>query len=157
MSTEATVRGFSAVRPRSVDERKRDVLDLLGRERHVWLATSGTRGAHLVPLGCAWDGRRLIMATHQGNLTVRNLVLQPLARAALGSVTDVVLIDGDVTVLEPSQAAQLDGAALDALPMDPRRGGDRVFLILSPVRILTWRHRGELADRTVMAKGQWLA
>lgn len=157
MTEVSSVRGFSDAPPRTLAQRKSDVLLLLGRAGHAWVATSGEHGAHLVPLGCAWDGQRLVMATHRGNRTVRNLRNRPTARVALGTVTDVVLIDCETAVLEPVDARLLDPHTLSWLPMDPRRGGDRVFVVFTPARILTWRHRGELADRTVMKDGRWLA
>jgi hypothetical protein len=157
MTEASTVRGFSGTPPRTTGQRKADVLALLERERHAWVSTSGAHGPHLVPLGCAWDGQRLVMATHRDNRTVRNLQANAIARVALGTVTDVVLIDGETEVLAGPDATHCDPAVLAKLPMDPRRGGDRVFLLLTPVRILTWRHRGELTDRTVMRHGQWLA
>ena len=157
MTETVLPRGFSTTPPRSASQRKTDVLTLLDRERHLWLATAGPNGPHLIPLGCAWDGRRLVMATHEENLTVRNIRRRGRARAALGSVTDVVLIDGVVDVARAGDEQALEGVRADALPMDPRRAHDRVFLLLTPQRILTWRHRGELAGRTIMANGNWLA
>jgi hypothetical protein len=155
--TADTRRGFSAVPPRSVAERKADVLALLEREPHAWIATAGRNGAHLVPLGCAWDGLRLLMATHSGNRTVRNIEGQSRTRIALGSTTDVVLLDGDTVVTPADDADVAKSPVLGRLPMVPDRNGDRVFLVFTPRRILTWRHRGELRDRTIMDDGRWLA
>jgi hypothetical protein len=157
MVESQAVRGYSPTPPRPLAQRKADVLAMLEREGHAWVATAGRHGAHLVPLGCAWDGQRLVMATHRDNRTVRNLLGHSAARIALGTVTDVVLIDGTAEVVAPQDLRYDDPATLAKLPMDPRRGGDRVFVLLTPERILTWRHRGELADRAVMRAGRWLA
>jgi hypothetical protein len=129
---------------------------MLARERHVWIATGGEDGAHLVPLACAWDGRRLVMATQRGHRTVRNILSQRRTRAALGTVTDVVLMDGETEVIAPQDVTDKESAILELLPMDPAKGDGRVYLFFTPRRIQTWRHRGEIADRTVMAQGRWL-
>jgi hypothetical protein len=60
-------------------------------------------------------------------------------------------------VVTPRDGPYDDHATLAKLPTDPRRGGDRVLILFTPARILTWRHRGELAERTVMRAGHWLA
>lgn len=41
--------------------------------------------------------------------------------------------------------------------MNPGRVPGCVYLFLTPRRVLTWRHRGEIPDRTVMSDGRWLA
>lgn len=138
-------------------KRKADVLALLEQGRHAWVATAGPDGPHLVPLGYAWDGARLVMATHAGHRTVRNLSQCRRARVSLGSATDVVVVDGEVTIVGQADLPASFEPVLDRLPMDPRHGEGRVFLVLTPSRIQAWRHRGELAERTVMTGGRWVA
>jgi hypothetical protein len=146
---------FAVAPARSTAQRRADVLAMLEGEEHVWIATGGRR-VHLIPLACAWDGRRLVMATNSNNRTVRNLYIQPRTRIALGTPKDVVLMDGDTEVLTPVDITDEDSAILAALPLDPTRASGRVCLSFVPDRILTWRDRGEIADRVVMDCGKWL-
>ncbi|WP_433429264.1 pyridoxamine 5'-phosphate oxidase family protein [Nonomuraea sp. CA-141351] len=155
MSHSDTLPGISTDPPRSTAQRKSDVLALLEEERHVWVSTAGPDGPHLVPLAYIWDGTWLVMATQSKNRTVRNLLHSPRARLALGAATDVVLLDGEIEIVEPGDAQARDLGA--GLPLDPARGAGRVWLVFIPSRIMTWRHRGEIAGRTVMADSQWLA
>jgi Pyridoxamine 5'-phosphate oxidase len=156
--TETSPAGGTATAPsRSRQQRKADVLALLAKGRHLWIATAGPAGPHLVPLLYAWDGRQLVMATHSGHRTAVNLSGKGCARVALGTATDVVLIDGEVSLVTPD-AVPGDKAEflLSRLPVGAGVS-DRRYLFLIPTRILAWRHRGELAERTVMARGEWLA
>jgi hypothetical protein len=157
MAEVSTLRGAATGPARPAQQRRSDVVALLERERHAWIATAGPGGAHLVPLGCAWDGGRLVMATHASHRTVSNLRHQSRARIALGTATDVVLIDGEVEIVGTEALPPTDSAVLARLPMDPRQGDDRVYLFFTPRRIMTWRNRGELAERTIMSAGRWLA
>jgi hypothetical protein len=147
---------FTVGPARPVSQRKADVLAMLEREEHVWIATGGAR-AHLIPLACVWDGRRLIMATSSRNRTVRNVTAQSRTRIALGTPKDVVLMDGDTEVVAPADISAADASILSALPLDPNRADGRVCLSFVPDRIMTWRDRGEIKDRLIMADGQWLA
>ncbi|MGW3346966.1 pyridoxamine 5'-phosphate oxidase family protein [Nonomuraea rubra] len=143
--------------PRDLAQRKADVLGKLAGERFAWLATSGESGAHLVPLGCVWDGARLVMATQERHVTVRNLRKDGHCRVALGDPADVVLVDGTVELVAYEDLPADAPPVLADLPVNPSRVPGCVYLFLTPRRVLTWRHRGEIPDRTVMADGRWLA
>ncbi|GAA4638880.1 hypothetical protein GCM10023196_098340 [Actinoallomurus vinaceus] len=153
----APPRGLTGTPARPADRRRADVLRVFETARNAWLATGGKEGAHLVPLGCAWDGARLVMATKENSRTVRNLREDPRARLAFGSPTDVVLVDGDVELLDAGDVPPESRAALDALPIDPRKVPGRVCLLLTLRRVQAWRGLEEMPDRTLMADGRWRA
>ncbi|MFG3439636.1 pyridoxamine 5'-phosphate oxidase family protein [Nonomuraea sp. NPDC047897] len=157
MSVTGAARGVGLPPARDTAQRKADVLQRLAADRHTWLATAGPSGAHLIPLACVWDGTRLVMATHGGNKTVRNLRAHGRARAALGSPVDVVLVDGPVTIVPHDELPADAPAVLAELPVNPSRVPGCVYLFLTPSTVLAWRHRGEIPGRTVMDHGHWLA
>ncbi|MDF5753661.1 pyridoxamine 5'-phosphate oxidase family protein [Spongiactinospora sp. TRM90649] len=156
MSLTGAARAAAPQPIRDAGRRKADVLDTLVNSGQVWLATGGASGAHMVPLGCVWDGAHLVMATRERHRTVRNLRENHLARAAFGDPADVVLMDGPVEIVPPDGLPS--GVAVPpGLPLDPARVPGCVYLFLTPRRVLAWRHRGEIPDRTLMRDGRWLA
>ncbi|MFD9944779.1 pyridoxamine 5'-phosphate oxidase family protein [Nonomuraea sp. NPDC059023] len=156
MSATGSVRGAGLAPPRDPAQRKADVLGELETARYAWLATGGESGAHLVPLGCVWDGARLVMATRQQHVTVHNLRRRAECRVALGDPTDVVLIDGTVEITAHRDLPPDAPGVLADLPVNPTRVPGCVYLFLTPRRILAWRHRGEIPGRTVMTRGRWV-
>ena len=143
--------------PRTIAQRCADVRERLAAEHHLWIATGdGDRGAHLIPLAYAWDGTRLTVATRERNKTVRNVVRSGRARVALGSPTDVVVIDATVTRSDADPHDPALDATFSRLPLDPRRVPGVVCLHLRPVRIQAWRNLPEIAGRTIMRDGRWL-
>jgi hypothetical protein len=157
MAETTTLRGgVSTVPPRDRARRKADVLAALDSLQFAWLATAGPAGPHLIPLGCVWDGACLVLATHEANRTVRNLRESPASRVTSGSAADVVILEGTTEVLDGELPDDLR-PAVERLPMNPARSGDVVVLVFTPRRVLAWRHRAEIPDRTVMRDGRWLA
>jgi len=60
--------------PRSLEQRKQDVLARLTRELDIWVATADQGGLPcLVALWFAWDGESVWMSTRVTNPTGRNL------------------------------------------------------------------------------------
>jgi len=111
-----------------------------------------------VPLSFAWDGGHIILATAVATRTARDLQRAGRTRLALGSLRDVVTMDGTVEAV-PSTALDESLAGLFAAraEWDPRQeSSPYVYLIVTPQRIQAWRNVPELADRTIMASGQWL-
>ncbi|MFC4121792.1 pyridoxamine 5'-phosphate oxidase family protein [Nonomuraea zeae] len=149
-------RPTTATPPRTSAERRADVLQALAGERHVWLATAGAEGPHLVPLAFAWDGTDVIMMTKRGNRTVTNLRRTGRARAALGTARDVVLIDGPVTLAEPADLPDRVRALFGRLPLNPDQVPGVIALCLRPERVSAWRDLSEIPARTVMSGGHWL-
>jgi hypothetical protein len=96
--------------PRSRDQRRRDTLRRLEHDVDVWVATASRDGApYLVPLSFDWDGSVLLLATAAATPTGRNLAATRSVRLALGETRDVVLIDGEVEVLEMDALARSVG------------------------------------------------
>jgi hypothetical protein len=144
---------------RSKAERRTHLLRRLETEDKLWIATASADGsAHLVPFSFVWDGERVTMATAQDNPAARNVARTGKARLALGTMSDIVLIDGAITVLAREA---LDAALAERLSqvsaIDARQALDYVYLQLTPVRIQAWWSAAELAQPTIMREGRWLA
>lgn len=148
--------------PRPLAQRVIDTRRLLDDgPKDAWVATASASGeAHLVPLSFAWDGERITLATEASSATGRNLAASHRARLGFGHTRDVVLVDAVVertwSVAEaPDGVAEGYAAQVD---WDPRTAaGTFVFLDLRPVRIQAWREENEIAGRTVLRDGAWLA
>lgn len=157
---------MSAAAPRTTAQRITDTLAALGAPAvDVWVATAtadpGGAGAraHLVPLSLAWIGGRVVLAVGATSRTALNLRTGGTCRLGLGPTRDVVMIDavleGVVAVGEASPGLA-DGYAAQA-DWDPRGEDGYVYLTLRPERIQAWRESDELAGRTIMRGGVWVA
>jgi hypothetical protein len=149
--------------PRDAQTRKADtLLKLSARQLDVWLASASIDGtqpvAHMIPVRLAWIDERVVVAVSADQQTGRNLLEHGKARLALGSTTDVVIIDA---VLErmvavgdaPDEFAQRYSAQAD---WDPRQaGGAYAYMVLRPERIQAWREQNEIQGRTLMRGGAW--
>jgi hypothetical protein len=148
--------------PRSVEQRiadAREILSAVGTD--VWVASGSADGQpHLVPLSFSWDGVDIFLAMEPDAVTARNVLRGGRARLGFGLTRDVVMVDA---VVGESVAAD---AALEHIAVgyarqagwDPRVGGTPfVFVRLRPQRIQVWRESDEIAGRTVMRGGTWLA
>ncbi|GAA3428081.1 pyridoxamine 5'-phosphate oxidase family protein [Streptosporangium sandarakinum] len=142
--------------PRPAARRRADIEEMFTGERHLWLATAGPDGPHMIPLAFAWDGTDLVMMTKRGSRTVANLRRTARARAALGTARDVVLVDGPVSLREPAELPGRVRALFDRLPLNPDRVPGVIALCLRPERISAWRGLPEIPGRTVMSGGDWL-
>lgn len=147
---------------RPLEQRKADSLAKLGAEgADIWVATASPAGdAHLVPLSLCWDDDRVVVATERGTRTFENLAASGRARLALGPERDVVMIDAVlVSVVDVADAPHaLADAYADQADWDPREAGDGyVYVVLAPERIQAWREADEIAGRTLMRDGHWLA
>lgn len=145
---------------RSRAQRRRDTEHRLTHDIDTWVASASTDGVpYLVPLSFDWDGEALLVATPTDSPTGRNLAATKAARLGLGHTRDVIMIEGDVELLE-----------MDALPQElgdrfaARAGFDPRVLAtsyrwyrISPRRIQAWREVNELPDRELMRDGRWLA
>ncbi|MBO0822104.1 MAG: pyridoxamine 5'-phosphate oxidase family protein [Nocardiopsaceae bacterium] len=146
------------IQARSLAERRRDALEHLRADRHLWLATAGDgRGPHLIPASFWWDGSRLITATFSDSVTVRNIRDQPKVRVSLGTTTDVLMIDATAAVVAVAGIgpAEADGYTR-ASRVDPRSAPGFTYIRLTPRRMQVWRNQAEFAGRTVMRGGTWL-
>jgi hypothetical protein len=150
--------------PRTLEQRTADALGILrASDADLWLASasgSSGSGAHLVPLSYSWTGRHVVVATEPRAVTTGNVVESGRARLALGGTRDVVMIDailaGQVDVGAADE--EIAGGYAAQADWDPRHAGvDFVYLLLEPRRIQVWREANEIAGRTVMRDGRWLA
>jgi nitroimidazol reductase NimA-like FMN-containing flavoprotein (pyridoxamine 5'-phosphate oxidase superfamily) len=145
--------------PRSTAERVRHAVGRLTGDIDLWVATASADGeAYMIPLSFLWHDGRIIMATADSSVTVRNLRRGGQVRLALDGTRDVVLIDGDVAF---QAAAEIDRAVGDAYAAhaswDPRPDAANTWLVVTPTRIRSWREENELPGRVVMHDGAWQA
>jgi hypothetical protein len=151
--------GMSVPPPRSAEERKEHVLELLATEADAWVATADARGEVCqIPLSFVWDGAVLVFSTTVTSVTGRNLTASGRVRIALGGTRDVVVIAGTVRTYP---GAEVPGALADAFAdkhvWDPRADsvGEYAYYVVSPVKIQSWREENELKGRTLMRDGAW--
>ncbi|HWJ09538.1 MAG TPA: pyridoxamine 5'-phosphate oxidase family protein [Nocardioides sp.] len=148
---------------RDRETRKADALARLATPAiDTWVATASAAGVpHLVPLSLAWVEERVVLAVEASSVTARNLTASGTARLAVGPTRDVVMIDAvlaDAVVSSGVGADDALGAAYAAqADWDPRHDVGYLFLVLRPVRVQAWREANELAGRTLMLDGRWLA
>ena len=155
--TESTTHIPSA-RPRR--QRISDTLAMLVREVDCWVATSDpdTGAPQLVPLSFVWDGRTVLLSTGASSPTGRALVATGGLRLAFGATRDVVMVDGDVEVIDAADLSTEEGDRFALRTgFDPRSLRTRyLYFRVRPTRIQAWREEHELAERDLMRDGAWL-
>ena len=139
---------------RSTDQRRRDTLARLEHDVDLWMATADAGTPYLVPLSFRWDGSTLLVATPASSPTGRNLAHTGKARLALGATRDVVLVEGDVAVVDPDDG-EADAFAARA-GFDPRNSRGYLYFRVTPRRVQAWREVDELAGRELMRDGTWV-
>lgn len=146
---------------RTVEQRQADTIAALNRQRDLWLATADPSGRpHLIAVSAWWDGNHLVIATTAASRSARNLDTNGIARLALGTPDDVIVIDAAVadSVKVREADAEIASGFKSAVGWDPRDvDGDWVFFRLTPARIQAYRGYDELDGRDVMQLGRWLA
>lgn len=145
--------------PRSRAERRRDTEHRLSHDIDLWVATASPEGApYLVPLSFARDGDALLLATAADSPTGRNLATTRSLRLGLGLTRDVVMIDGEVEVLEmPALPTEQGDRFAERTGFDPRTLTSRyLWFRVTPRRVQAWREVDELPDRELMRDGRWL-
>jgi hypothetical protein len=146
--------------PRDRATRKADTLAMLATPViDVWVATASSEAApYLVPVSLAWVDERVVIALDGSSLTARNLTASGAARLAVGPTRDGVMIDAVLErTVDVDADAALGAAYVAQADWDPRRSPGYVFLVLRPVRVQAWREVNEIAERTLMRDGRWLA
>lgn len=146
---------------RSPDQRKSDALaKLTTKGENIWVASASPIGAvHLVPVSHTWNGSNVVVATEPESRTVTNVSTNGRVRLALGKTRDVVMIDAVLVESVPvaQSTADLADAYATQAGWDPRTdGGDYVYLVFRPDRILVWQEGEDLTGRTIMRNGTWL-
>lgn len=145
---------------RSAERRKADVLAELAKQRDLWLATADLTGRpHLIAVSGWWNGSHLVTATARTTRSARNLESTGVARLAVGSPEDVIVIDAQLVDTKPVNAdPHLSEGFAAAVGWDPREiDGVWIYLTLLPSRIQAYRGYDELQGRDVMRDGRWLA
>lgn len=145
--------------PRDLGQRKEDALGKLANDADIWVATASASGEPcLVPLSFAWVDERILLVTARGHRTARNIAASGAARLALGPTRDVVSFAGEAEIVESSALSDEDGKGYAARTgWDPRADESMVWIVFRPRRIQAWRELDELAERTIMEGGRWLA
>ncbi|UPK74195.1 pyridoxamine 5'-phosphate oxidase family protein [Nocardioidaceae bacterium SCSIO 66511] len=144
--------------PRTHRERIAAAQDRLEHEYQMWLSTAGSAGPHLIPVAFVIDGDSVVTATGEGSKTVRNLNETGKARIALGTTSDVVMVDVTLGGLVTVRDVAIDVAdRFAAVSHDPRRLSGYVYLRLLPRRVQVWNGFHEFQGRTVMLEGNWLS
>jgi len=146
--------------PRSLTQRKTDVLAALAANRDIWIATADHTGnPHLIAISSWWHDNQITITTSSASRTARNLVAVGAARLALGSPEDVIVVDAALVGRAPVREAEAplgDGFAA-AVGWDPRTIDPRwSFYHLRPLRIQAYRGYDELAGREVMRNERWV-
>ncbi len=144
---------------RSVDQRKADVLEMLGRNGHMWLATAHDDVPHVIAVSALWDGDHITVTTVGKSRTGGNLKPGASARLVAGTQDDAVVILAKVVDGRPAtDAAELAERWNSAMGWDPREVGEGWwFYRLRPERIQAFRGYDEIEGRDVMRGGAWLA
>jgi Pyridoxamine 5'-phosphate oxidase len=147
------------VERRTTAQRKTDVLAMLERNDHAWLATAAASVPHVIVTQVIWDGESIVIATRQSSRTALNLDESQTARLAFGDSDDAVLMDVELAVSLPAgDAGDVAVTFQKAAGWDPAaEGPDWRYFVLRPVRIQAYRGYGEIEGRDVMKGGRWLA
>ena len=144
--------------PRAHDARVAAARRRLEQDFQMWLSTGGRSGPHLIPVAFVLDGDALVTATGESSRTVRNLRQTGRARVALGTTSDVVMVDTVLGGLVPVAEVTADIAdRFAAVSHDPRRMPGYLYVRLLPRRVQVWNGFHEFPGRTVMRGGEWLA
>jgi predicted pyridoxine 5'-phosphate oxidase superfamily flavin-nucleotide-binding protein len=145
---------------RSTDQRKVDALAALSKNGDAWLATAGRSGRpHLIAASAWWDGERIVIATTGASRTARNLEETRVARIAIGSPDDAIMIDVELLDSRPvgDSPDEVGRGFAAAVGWDPaEEDGDWKLFRLRPVRIQAYRGYGELQNRDVMRDARWV-
>ncbi|WP_222851020.1 pyridoxamine 5'-phosphate oxidase family protein [Phytoactinopolyspora mesophila] len=144
--------------PRTHDERVAAAQRRLQQDFQMWLSTGGRTGPHLIPVAFIVDDDVVVTATGENSKTVRNLQETRRARLALGTTSDVVMIDTVLDGLVPVSKIASDAAdRFAAVSHDPRQMPGYVYIRLFPRRVQVWNGFHEFPGRTAMLEGEWLS
>jgi nitroimidazol reductase NimA-like FMN-containing flavoprotein (pyridoxamine 5'-phosphate oxidase superfamily) len=142
--------------PRSRQQRQQDTRGRLESDVDAWVASADAAGdAYLLPLSFLWDGAGVVIATPSSSVAGRNLSRGRRVRVGVGQLRDVTMIDGTA---EPVHDEETKDAFAAKHSWDPRmEAGDYTYFRIVPDRVQAWREVNELAGRTLMRGGNWLA
>ena len=133
---------------------------MLDRLVDCWVATSDPDSGvpQLVPLSFVWDGVTVLLSTSASSPTGRALMATGGVRLAFGATRDVVMVDGDVEVIDAAHVSSEEGDRFALRTgFDPRSLRARyLYFRVRPTRVQAWREENELAARDLMRDGAWL-
>jgi Pyridoxamine 5'-phosphate oxidase len=132
---------------------------MLDRLVDCWVATSDpdSGAPQLVPLSFVWDGETVLLSTSASSPTGRALVATGGVRLAFGATRDVVMVDGDIDVIDAADLSRGEGDRFALRTgFDPRSLRTYLYFRVRPTRIQAWREENELAARDLMRDGVWL-
>ena len=133
---------------------------MLDRLVDCWVATSDPDSGvpQLVPLSFVWDGVTVLLSTSASSPTGRALMATGGVRLAFGATRDVVMVDGDVEVIDAAHLSSEEGDRFALRTgFDPRSLRARyLYFRVRPTRVQAWREENELAARDLMRDGAWL-
>ncbi|MBD0744109.1 pyridoxamine 5'-phosphate oxidase family protein [Streptomyces sp. CBMA152] len=150
----------NAAAARTLEQRIRDTRKRLEDDVDTWVSTASDTGTpYLVPLSFLWDGTSVVISTVRTSPTSRNLLAGGSVRLAFGATRDVILVEGEAVPIEQDA---LDKKLADAFAaktgFDPREETEPYqYFRIRPRRVQAWREVNELAGRTLMKDGEWLA
>ncbi len=144
--------------PRPLDARSTDARERLADSHQLWLATGGSRGAHLIPVAYVLDDGLIVTATAGNSRTVANLRETGCARLGLGTTDDVVMVDVDLDgLISPTDMSSEVTDRYAAVSHDPRNMPGYTYIRFRPRRVQAWNGYHEFAGRTLMLEGKWLS
>ncbi|HKW70273.1 MAG TPA: pyridoxamine 5'-phosphate oxidase family protein [Candidatus Dormibacteraeota bacterium] len=143
---------------RDTATRKKDVLAVLEKQGHYWLATAQVGGGpHLIAVSGLWDGNEIVVTTLGTSKTARNMAMNPLVVLAGGDPSDAVVIQAQVIESRPvGDSPRMVGEWKGAMGWDPSELGDWMFYRLRLTRIQAFRGYGEVKGRDVMIRSRWV-
>lgn len=126
------------------------VTSRLQESRNLWIVTAGADGRpHAVPTWGVWLDGGLYFGGGPDVRWARNLRVNPAAAAHLESGDDVVVIEGDVGLIESDS----DPVCLEVQDAYETKYGMRhppPFWVLKPTLVLAWSDLGRDATRWIL-------
>lgn len=117
----------------------------LRSERYAWVATVRPDGRpHTSPVWFYWDGQHLYFGSQKGAVKLRNIAANPRVALSLPDPLDVVILEGEATLLEEGPEvervmagyAEKYADAMAALAMDPADRSDFQMVRVTPRKVL---------------------
>ncbi|MDQ2683743.1 MAG: pyridoxamine 5'-phosphate oxidase family protein, partial [Chloroflexota bacterium] len=109
---------------RSREQRIADTIGRLENDVDCWVSTADPESGapYLIPLSFLWDGETIVIATPRASVTGRNLERTGSVRLGLGTLRDVVLVEGRAAVTAAAEISPDFGNRFAAKAgFDPRR------------------------------------
>lgn len=137
----------------------------LRSERYAWVATVRPDGRpHTSPVWFYWDGQHLYFGSQKGAVKLRNIAANPRVALSLPDPLDVVILEGEATLLEEGPEvervmagyAEKYADAMAALAMDPADRSDFQMVRVTPRKVLAWGGPEEAAPLVDGRPRRWL-